>query len=140
MRHTLTASWEVCSDLQVIHVSSSSLPARSEYASLGSTGANVRTHTCNFQVCLMTLSSLSLLSPSCSSTPLSRCRLPPHLLFLPCHWPLCSQRLLPCMCGSALGDGGRSGQPHEAALHLLHEEGGGGGHHGGGVVLQARGR
>lgn len=54
--------------------------------------------------------------------------------------PLSSQCLLPRVCGSAVGDGGCSGQPHEAALHLLHEEGGGGGHHGGGMVLQARGR
>lgn len=50
------------------------------------------------------------------------------------------RRLLPRVRGGALGDRGRPGQRHEAALHLLHEEGGGGGHHGGGVVLQARGR
>ena len=80
---------------------------------------------------LLCLSSL----PSCSPFPLPNTSWP-----LPVSWPLSSRRLLPRVCGSALGDRGGSGQPHEAALHLLHEEGGGGGHHGGGMVLQARGR
>lgn len=54
--------------------------------------------------------------------------------------PPCSEHLCLRMRGGALGDGGSTGQPHEATLHLMHEAGGGGGHHRGGVVLPARGR
>lgn len=105
-----------------------------EHAYSGRAGAGLQTCTRHFQTYLMILLLCLFPRPPCSPMPFSRGPSPTLPL------PLCSQRLPAGVCGSALGDRGGSGQPHEAALHLLHEEGGGGGHHGGGMVLQARGR
>lgn len=88
----------------------------------------------------MILPSVSLLLFSLFSNASLLVPLPNTFCSFPVIRPLSSRCLLPCVCGSALGDRGCSGQPYEATLHLLHEEGGGGGLHGGGMVLQARGR
>lgn len=77
---------EAFSQLRVIRGSCSPRPACSERASWGSPGEDVHAGTCDLQVCLMILPSLSLLPPSCSPMPLSWCPPPQHLLSLPCHW------------------------------------------------------